>query len=853
MDHRRWFRRLLTLLPADFRDDYAREMEQTFEAQRRDAMRERAGVLRLWAETVRDLLRTAPREHISQFAGDVRHARRVMARHPGFAVVAIVVFAAGIGATTAVFSIVRAALLSPVPFDRAGRLVAVNEITREDTRPWELSYVSYVELRRDSRSFEALAAHVRNGILIGGPEPELTNAAQISANLLETLRVQPLIGRGFLAAEDAPAGAAVALVSHEFARRRFGSAERAIDSALLVDDRTTTIVGVLPATFRFPDDEVDVWLPIGQMGSEPWMRSRAVHLAQVVGRLRDGVSIDEARAELGAWMDAVQAREPAADPGHRMLVRTLTEQVSAGARPAVSALACAALLLLVVTCSSVALLFLTRAAARSGEVAIRLSLGASRARLARQLVTEALCLTALGAIGGLVAAPVLLAFLVRGLGEALPPLVTPALDVRALVVATAAALIAALVCGLVPVAQVLKLVRSGAACQHRSHRRLVAAQVAVSCVLLVIAALLGRSLDRLLRVDPGFRADRLLVMRVNAPLSGYQQPGQLTRFYQAVIARLETLPGVAAAAATNRPPVEEGGQADLTVEGQPGRRGTLVTYRRVLPGYFATLGIPLVEGRDFTDRDDGAVEKSVIVSRTLARRLWQPGQAVGRRIKVGVPDREPWLRVVGVVGDVRNRTLEGGPDFATYEPHPQRPWNGMFVMVRTAGDPMAIVGNVRSALREIEPQVIVSDVSTMEERIEETIASRRFHATVVGAFAAATLTLVALALYGVLAFSLAARTRELGIRSAVGATPWTLTREALVEGLRPALVGLAVGMAGGAAAASASRALLFQVTPGDGWTYAGTAMLVTAVASISSWVPARRAARVDAVIALRSE
>ena len=850
--HTRLFRGLLKLLPADFQADYARDMERTFHAQRRDAERERGGIVRLWFQTVRDLLRTAPREHFDQLAQDTRYAVRTMARRPGFSCVGALVFAVGIASTTAVFSVVQAALLEPVPFDDPDRLVAVREQTEQDTQPWELSYVSYLELRHDAMAFERLAAYMRNGVVLGGAEPQLTNAALISANLLDTLGVRLLAGRGFSDSEDAPGGAGVALVGESMARARFGSVERAVGGALIVDGRATTVVGVLPETFRFPDADVQVWLPIGQLADEPWMRDRAVHVALITGRLRHGVSLDTARVELTAWMNAMQAREPTADPRHRVIVRLLAEQVSADARPAVTALACAVLLLLAVTCSSVGLLLLTRAAGRSGEVAVRLSLGASRARLVRQLVTEALCLAAVGAAAGIAAAHLLLAFLVDGLADALPPLVTPAIDGPALAVAILTATIAAVTCGLVPATQTLTFVRTAAIRQRRSRRHFVTAQVAISCVLLVLAALLGRSLDRLLRVDLGFRADRLLVMRVNAPLAGYDKPGDMTRFYQAAAARLDALPGVAAVTATSRPPVDEGNQGDLTVEGQPQQVAPVATYRRVLPGYFATLGIPLIEGRDFTDHD-GASEPVVVVSSGLARRFWPPGQAVGKRIKVGAVDREPWLRVVGVAGDVRNGTLDGGPDLAAYEPYAQRPWNGMIVMIRTTGEPVAMTGTVRRALREVEPQVLITGVSTMEERIQETVASRRFHATVVGAFAIATLILVALTLYGVLAYSVASRTREIGIRSAMGATSSMLTREALVEGLRPAMAGLAVGLAGGAIAASALRALLFGVTPGDAWTYIWTATLLTVVAVASSWFPARRAARIDPSTALRVE
>jgi predicted permease len=380
----------------------------------------------------------------------------------------------------------------------------------------------------------------------------------------------------------------------------------------------------------------------------------------------------------------------------------------------------------------------------------------------------------------------------------------------------------------------------------------VVIQVAIACVLVVVAGLLGRSLDRLLRVDMGFRSDHLLVMRVTTLTPPSDEPLAMTRFYQTASARLRTLPGVAGVAVVSRPPVEPGSKGDLTVEGQHRRTSPVATYRRVLPGYFGTLRIRLIEGRDFIERD-GLGEGVAIVSASVARRFWPAGQAIGKRIKVGPAEREPWRRIVGVVADVRNASLEDGFDLAMYEPHTQRPWNGMFMMVRTTGDPSALTDAVRRALRQVEPQLLISSVSTMEQRIAESVASRRFHAVVVGAFAATTLLLVALALYGVVGSWVTSHTRELGIRAAVGASAADLLRAVMIEGLRPTLGGLALGLCGGWIAASAARALLFEVDAHDPSTFALTSGVVLTVAIASCWLPARRAMLLDPSRALRSE
>jgi predicted permease len=849
----RVFRRLVRLIfPEEFRAGYERDMARTYDAQRRMAGDEgRLSVLRLWIETLADFLRTAPRQHVDRFRQDLRGAGRQIAAQPASSLAAVLVLAMGIASTTAIFSVVDAALLRPVPFEAPDRLVAIREQTPQDVRPWELSYTSYLDVRREARAFEQVAAYMKNGVILGGPDPRSTESALVSPNLLETLRVRPVAGRTFNRDEDVPNGPAVVIVAEGLARERFGSPEGAIGRSIRVDGRASTIVGVLPAALRFPDREIELWLPIGSLANEPWMRDRSVHVALVVARLRPEATLDAASAELAAWMAALQAREPRADPDHRVTVRTLADLLGADARPALTALGLAVLLLLIVTASGVGLLLLARAAGRAREAAIRLSLGATRARLARQFVTEVACLVGAGTLAGVGAAHALLAFLLHGLEGALPALVDPSINGAALATAALAAGGAAFVCGMAPTAAALSPVKASVTRAQRSGRRLIVFQVALSTVLVVLTALLGRSLDRLLRVDVGFRVDHLLLMRVSAPPDAYQGDGETPRLFEALAARVRRLPGVAAVSAGSPPPLDPRGQAELHAEGVNADAVPVGSFRRVQPGYFQTLGIPRLEGRDFAE-GDGKGEPVVIVSRGLARRFWPPGHAVGKRLKVG-PARAPWLRVIGVVGDVRNATLEGGPDLATYEPHAQRPWNGLFVMVRTAGEPGAMTATVQRALREIEPQVTFSDVATMDERIATQVATRRFFTIIVTTFATATVLLVGLSLYGSLAYAVAARAREMGVRAALGASPERLRRYVTREGLRPLLGGLAVGIAAGAAVAFASRTLFFEVTPADGWTYVGTGVFFVAVGVAASWLPARRAAAVDAATSLRGD
>jgi putative ABC transport system permease protein len=426
----------------------------------------------------------------------------------------------------------------------------------------------------------------------------------------------------------------------------------------------------------------------------------------------------------------------------------------------------------------------------------------------------------------------------------------PSINGAALATAVLAAGGAACVCGMAPTAAALSPVKASVTRAHRSGRRLIVFQVTLSTVLVIMTALLARSLDRVLRVDLGLRTDHLLLLRVSAPADAYQGDGDMPRLYEALAARVRRVPGVLAVTAGSPPPLDRRGQAALRVEGRTADPAPIGTFRRVQPGYFRTLGIPLLEGREFT-AGDGRGEPLIVVSRGVARRFWPAGQAIGKRIKVGPPEREPWQRVIGVVGDVRNQTLEGGPDLATYEPHAQRPWNGLFVMVRTAGDAGAMTPTVQRAMREIEPQITFSDVATMDDRIAAHVAPRRFFTIVVTTFAAATVLLVGLSLYGSLAYAVASQAREMGVRAALGASPASLHRYVAGEGLRPLLAGLGLGIAAGAAAAVSARTLLFEVTPADGWTYAGTAAFFVCVGMAASWLPARRAAHADPAKVLR--
>lgn len=865
MSSLRWFRRLLKLLPAEFQADYARDMERTFHAQLREAaLAGERGLLRLWIETLAGLARTAPREHFDQLRQDTRYAWRTLRRRPAFAAIVVAVLGLGIGATTGVFSLLDAAVLRPLPFAGADHLVSIRERPRQEPQAWEVSWPLFTEFRAQARSFEAIGAFMLDDAVVSGQgEPVRVGVARVTANLFTVLAAGPAVGRAFLEVEDRPGGAPVAMVSAPMATRMFGDPERALGRSVVLDGEPRTVVGVMPPSFRFPDAERDVWLPYGELADESWMQRRAVHVALPVGRLRNGVEPAAAARELNAIAASAQQREPGSDPDHEVIVRRLDGEVAQAGRDALLALFGAVVAMLLVAWSNLALLLLNRANARARELSLRGALGAGTVRLLRQLLTEAFLLGVAGTAVGLVLAFAFIEWLLPAAELPLSSLRTPSLTGWTLACAAAACLGSVGVLAAIPSWQALRwsgvpLVQAAptvAAPGRRPADIFVGIQVALSCVLVLLTSLLGRSVVTLMTIDPGFVSERLLLVRSELPATAYPDGASAVRFYSEARAAIAALPGVLRVSGASAPPLSGGSSAGmLTVEGQsfpPGAEPT-TTYRRVMPGYFRTAGVPVLAGREFDERD-GTGEAVVIVDAALARRFFPAGDAVGRRIKVGPPDDEPWLRIVGIVGDVRGVALDTEPPLTTYEPHTQRPSRSAWLLARTAGDPGALASSVNAVLRSREPELLISAVESMDERLAASTAGRWLQLGLIGGFAAFALLLSALGLYGALAWQVTTRAREIGVRAALGAGRAAIARTVIRQGLVPTMAGLAGGLLLAVVTADAARHLLFGVSPYDAWALTVTPAVLLAVALAATALPAWRATRVDPSVTLRTE
>jgi putative ABC transport system permease protein len=596
------------------------------------------------------------------------------------------------------------------------------------------------------------------------------------------------------------------------------------------------------------------------------MKNRAVHIITVVGRLRASASIEQAEAEMRGIAQRLQGVYPGEDSQHGVVLVSLHEEIVGSARPAIMALFGAVLFVMLIACANVANLMLSRGSARQKEMAIRAALGGSRAAIARLLLTESLILALFAGGAGLILSFWSLDAILGTLPAYLPRPNEIRLDLAVLVFTFLLCLLSALAFGLSPALHASKTslsdsLKEGASLsggrrRNRGRGALVVAEVSLSLILLAGAGLMLKSLWLVLQVPPGFRAEQLLTVQVSLPAVEYDEPSSWVRFYRELPHRLEALPGVERVSAVNRLPIS-GGDAygNLTIEGRPFPPGEspAASFRRVLPNYFRVMGVPLRQGREFNERDTGEGERVVVISETMARRYWPHGDAVGKRIKLGPPESEPWLTIVGVVGDVRNTGLDAEPALATYEPHAQRPWSSMNLVVRSHGDPLALVGALRSELRAAERQLFIGEAMTMDARISASLAPRRVNLYLLGLFAALAVGLAGLGIYGVMAYSVQQRTREIGIRMALGARSSDVRRMVLRQGLTLALGGAALGLAGSFIATRWVSSLLYGVHPADPATFAAAAILLLFVAAAACYLPARRATRVDPLVALRYE
>ncbi|HEX6737792.1 MAG TPA: ABC transporter permease, partial [Vicinamibacteria bacterium] len=783
--------------------------------------------------------------------------------------------ALGIGANTAIFSVVDVVLLRPLPFPEPQRLVMVRETSpRTGASGIHLSPANFDLLRAESRAFSAIGAYqMASANLASGGDPERLQAVQVSSGLLPALGVPAALGRVFAADEDRPGRTQVALLSDSLWRRRFGADPNIVGRSLMLDGRALEVIGVMPRGFRFPvqGEAMDLWIPLPP---EVLAEHSGARFLRVVGRLRPGLGVEQAGAEMQVQAAQLQRRDPTNNDRLGLMLLPLRERVVGDVRAPLLVLFGAVVAVLLVACANVAALLLARGARRQRELAVRTALGASRARLVRQLLTEGLLLALLGGLLAMITANGTLRLLVQAAPAGLPRAAEVGLDARVLAFTLLASLAAGLGAALLPALQTSRatpqaaLKEAAAATTPPPARRrlrgaLVAGEVAVTLALAVTAGLFARSFAALRGVDPGFRPEGVLTAQLVLPPSKYATAERILAAHAELVERAAALPGVAAAGASTHFPFQNRWRNPIAVEGRPAAAPAdlpLATISPVTPGYFQALGVGLRSGRTFTERDREGAPAVAVVDEVLARQVFGGEEAVGRRLKLGAADgSNPWLEVVGVVRTVREDPQSPAiPEL--YLPFRQIPAEivpfvatGLTLAVRTAGDPAPLGPALRAAVRAVDPDQPLFNVATLDEILSGSRADRRFQLALLGLFAAFALFLASLGLYGVVSQHAAERTRELGLRLALGAQRGDVLRLVLLQGLRPVALGIALGLLAAGGFSRLLARLLFGIGPTDPATFAGTALLLGLVAAVAAYLPARQAMRLDPLAALRHE
>ncbi|HZS05440.1 MAG TPA: ABC transporter permease [Blastocatellia bacterium] len=792
---------------------------------------------------------------------DARYGMRMLLRKPGVTVLAVLTIALGIGLNTAVFSVVNAVLLRPLPYREPSRIVMVEE-SHQQFQTSGFTYASFIDLAGQAQPFESVGAwRFWNFNLTDGGEPEQVTGAAVSAGFFPTLGVTPSLGRAFVTEEDQPGADTVVILSHALWQRRFGSDPGAVGRVIRVSDISRTVVGVMPPGFAFPN-QTELWTPLVAGGD--LKSNRRSHLLRVIARLKPGVTVEQAQTVMSAFAQGIEQQNPGVDAGIMVGVTPLQTRLTSSVRTALLVLFGAVGFVLLIACANVASLLLARASTRGREMAVRVAIGAGRWQLVRQMLTESMVLAALGGALGL-----LLAVWGIDLIVALSPAGVPRLDevkisAGVLVFTLLVSLVNGLLFGLVPALQATRVDMldalkdggrsAGGGTSSRFRQFLIVSEVALAMVLLVGAGLLVNSFVRLLQVNRGFDEKNLLTMRLFLSPDRFREGPRQTEFIRQVLERIKTVPGVSSAGIVNSLPLTGGAATTFEVAGShPTDNQPVADIRVVDPDYFRTMKIPLLGGRWFTERDTADAPRVMVINETMARRYWPGEDPVGKRVTMR--DWGPPLtgEIAGVVGDVKPDGLDAQVRPMIYWPYPQFPSIFNALVIRTDGDPLSVVAAVKSRIWSVDPEQPVSAVRPMEQLLADSVAQRRFNALLLGLFAALALGLAAVGIYGVISHSVAQRTREIGIRMAVGARGGDVLRLVIGQGMTPVLAGVVIGLAGAFALTRLMTTLLFGVNATDPLTFAGGASLLAIVGLLACLVPARRATKVDPMIALRYE
>jgi predicted permease len=798
---------------------------------------------------------------------DVRYSLRVLVRAPAFSLAVVSVLALGIGANTAIFSIVNTVLLRPLPFEEPDRLVRLFHVPPQATFPgmprFSVSAANFYDWKRDARLYEQMALYrFRPLTLTGGGSAEAVVAGAVGEGFFETLRTKPLVGRVFTAEEDAPGRGHVVVLSNGFWKSHFGGTPDAIGRTLTLDGEAYSVVGVMPAAFSIASWSIthrDIWVPIAYKDSERAVRDN--HNDAVVARLKSGADLARAEAEMRDISVRLEREYPKENAGWGATVVPLQELIVGDIRTSLVMLLSAVALVLLIACANVGNLLFARALSRGKELAIRAALGAGRARVFQQLIVEAIVLAMAGGVAGLLIARVSLAAGATLLAGQVPRADEISVDARVMLFAFAVSILTGVLAGVLPAIRagrtdVNSALKEGGRSDAgsvglRTRRLLIVCEVALSLVLLTGAGVMIRSLLALRNVDAGFDPRNVLTMRVGLPETRYKTPAETTAFYNKALQRLRALPGVQEAAAIDDLPLAGGSQQPIVVDGHAEllpRDQPTVAVRKVTPGYLRAMRVPLLRGRNFTD-DDVHV---MLVSRDAAKLLWGDVDPIGRQARLPLESKTVVQTVVGVVGDIRENGLAENPVATVYEYTREHDWGHLALVVRTSVPPLTLAQAAAGAIHAIDAEQPVEEIRTMEDVRDDTLTSQRFNALLLGLFASVALTLASVGIYSVLSYIVRGRSREIGIRTALGANRADVVRLVVVEGMTPALIGVAAGTAAALAAGRLMAKLVFGVSASDPMTFVAVAATLVFVALMASLVPAYRASRLDPSEVLRA-
>jgi putative ABC transport system permease protein len=796
---------------------------------------------------------------------DARYGLRMLLKKPGFTLTAVITLALGIGATSTIFSFVNGILLRPLPYQDSERLVSVDETApKRGIASMGISPPNFLDWREQNRVFTGIAAYDDGGYsLTGSGEPEQFSGASISYNTFEILGVAPILGRTFTAEEDRPGNDLVVILGHGLWERRFGAKPEVVGQKITLNNRIRTVIGVMPPDFKFPE-VADLWVPLA-IDTSYWTRND--HGWGVIARLKSGVTLEQAQSDMTAVARRIEEQNPVTNEGMGVILIPLREDLAGDYRSALLILMGVVGLVLLIACANVANLLLARASARAKEVAIRTALGAGRWRVFRQLLTESVVLGLMGGALGCGLAVWGLDLLLAAIPIDLPFWMKFNLDGRVLGFTAGVTLLTGLIFGAAPALQASKVdlneaIKEGGrgalgSSRHRMLRSLVVAEVALSLILLIGAGLMMRSFIRLQHTNPGLNPENLLTLRVDLPGAKYNTPEKLQAFFKELLEHVSSLPGVQAASAVSRLPLAGGGWGrSLTVEGfpvLPVRQAPSVNHCVITPNYFRAMGIPILMGRDFTDADTRDSMKVTIIDERLAREYWPNESPLGKRIRFGPPeDNEPWHTIVGVVGAVKHQRLNLTRSKTVYLPHAEVTINGMALAVRAA-NPENLAPAIRGEVKAMDPDQPITNMRTMTEVISRSMWQPRLYSILFGVFAAVALALASIGIYGVMAYSVSERTREIGIRVALGAQRRDVLKLVVARGMTLTLIGAGLGLGGAMGLTRLMQTLLFEVSATDPLTFAALAALLSVVALVACYLPARRATKVDPMVALRCE